>query len=86
MLKDHIYETYLPKIGGVYVSFYETYNLVSSNFMTTMRTLIIVTILTFGQLAVGQTIKTIKPELGGSNDYTKAEEIVMAKTCQPSKN
>jgi len=48
--------------------------------MTTMRTIIIVTILTFGQLAVGQTIKTIKPELGGSNDYTKAEEIVWQKT------
>lgn len=48
--------------------------------MTTMRTIIILTILTFGQLAVGQTIKAIKPELGGSNDYTKAEEIVWQKT------
>jgi hypothetical protein len=47
--------------------------------MTTIRTLIIITILTFGQLAVGQTIKTIKPELVGSNDYTKAEEIAWQK-------
>ena len=45
-----------------------------------MRTLIIITILTFGQLALGQTIKTLKPELGGSNDYTKKEETVWQKT------
>jgi hypothetical protein len=44
-----------------------------------MRTMIIVTILSLGQIAVGQTIKTIKPELGGSNDYSKTEEIVWQK-------
>lgn len=47
--------------------------------MTAMRTLIIITILTFGQLAVGQTIKTLKPELGGCNDYSKKEEIIWQK-------
>jgi hypothetical protein len=47
--------------------------------MTTMRTTIVVTILTLGQLAVGQTIKTIKPELGGNNDYSKTEGIVWQK-------
>lgn len=44
-----------------------------------MRTIITATILTIGQLVLGQTIKTIKPELGGSNDYSKAEAIVWQK-------
>lgn len=39
-----------------------------------------ITILIFGQLAIGQNIKTIKPELGVFNNYTKAEEIVWQKT------
>ncbi len=41
---------------------------------------ILTILLLFGQLAFGQTIKTIKPILGGSNDYTKVEEAAWNKT------
>ncbi len=47
--------------------------------MKTNKCWILTILLLIGQLAFGQTIKTIQPVLGSKNDYTKTEEAVWRK-------